>query len=196
MKTKVFVLSMIAALVSFLGFIVENIWLWLAKGYIDNRSMTFPFLVGYGLAMIAIYLLFGTPNDLRLLHKRMNVQSRAWKVLIYFLIVMFCVSVGEILLGKLVESTCQFRWWNYSKLPLNITEYTTIPTSAAFATLITFFMDKLFLPLYEYFMSWNANVLSIVASVLIVILMGDFLYSAYHMYKNKRLRIVWRIFRV
>ena len=43
----VMALGMIVSVVSFLGFVVENIWLAAIKGYMDNRGVRFPFLIGY-----------------------------------------------------------------------------------------------------------------------------------------------------
>ena len=40
-------LCMNIAFISFLGFCVENLWLAITKGYMDNRNMLFPFLFGY-----------------------------------------------------------------------------------------------------------------------------------------------------
>jgi len=188
-----YALCMIVAIVSFLGFVVENVWLCATKGYIDNRNMCLPFLIGYGLAVVAIYLLFGTPKKLRLFGKGLLIKSKVVKILIYFLLVMLCVSVGEILIGKLVEKTCHFYWWDYSNLPLHITRYTTIPTSAAFSTMITLFMYKFFEPLYQYFTSWNPQVLKIVASCLMLLLTVDYLYSMYQMYVKKSMMPRWKI---
>lgn len=184
---------MIITIVSFLGFAVENVWLCATKGYIDNRNMCLPFLIGYGLAVVAIYLLFGTPKKLCLFGKGLLIKSKVIKLLIYLLLVMVCVSVGEILIGKLVEKTCHFYWWDYSNLPLHITRYTTIPTSAAFSTMITIFMHKFFEPLYQYFISWNPQMLKIVASCLMALLMADYLYSMYQMYAKKSMLPRWKI---
>ncbi len=49
-------------IVSFLGFCLENIWLVVRKGQIDNRNMNFPFLIGYGMAILFIYFLLGVPQ--------------------------------------------------------------------------------------------------------------------------------------
>ena len=54
-----FALIMTAVVVGLIGFCVENIWLAFSKGFMDNRSMCLPFLFGYGIAMIAVYVLFG-----------------------------------------------------------------------------------------------------------------------------------------
>lgn len=100
---SIFSLFIIMALVSFLGFIVENLWMAFTKGYIDNRNMVFPFLIGYGLAIALIYLAFGTPRNLTILGNDINIPSTYLEILLYFIIVMVCVSLGEIFLGKSVE---------------------------------------------------------------------------------------------
>lgn len=66
-SAEVFALCLIVTVISFLGFVVENVWLSMTKGYIDNRNMTLPFLLGYGIAIVLIYLLFGTPEHLKIL---------------------------------------------------------------------------------------------------------------------------------
>lgn len=192
---KVFALVMIATVISLLGFIVENLWLWITKGYMDNRNMIFPFLVGYGLAVILIYLLFGTPRRLRFFGKSIQIKSKIIRILFYFLMVMICICIGEILLGKLVEKTCHFCWWDYSKIPLHITQYTSIPTSGGFSVLIVIFMHTMFMPLYEYFLSWKDSVLRNISLTLFVLMIGDYFYNAYLMYTKKSMQIRWRIHR-
>lgn len=72
--TEIMALGLVIAVVSFLGFAVENIWLAITKGYIDNRNMCLPFLLGYGLAVAVIYLLFGTPKKLWVLGRSIPVK--------------------------------------------------------------------------------------------------------------------------
>lgn len=186
-------LCLIIAVVSFLGFMVENIWLSLVRGYMDNRNMCFPFLLGYGLAIVAIYLLFGTPANLVLLGRKIAIRRSVVKRLVYFLLIMLCVCLGELILGTLVEKVCHFYWWDYSALPLHITRYTSIPTSVGFATLIVTFMDYIFIPLFYRFLSWDAYILNITAGALMILMTGDFVYSAYQMYKNKMQVRRWKI---
>ena len=194
MKTaEIMVLCMIAAVISFLGFVVENVWLAATKGYMDNRSMCFPFLVGYGIAVILIYFIFGLPKKIWFFGKTLFIQSKLVKILIYFLGVMLCICIGEILLGKLVEKVCHFCWWNYSALPMHITQYTSIPTSSMFSSMITLFMAAFFEPLYNFFMSWNEATLSIVAITLGLLMLGDFAYNGFKMYKNRGMTLRWRI---
>ena len=123
----------------------------------------------------------------------LKMRSRIKRVLIYFLGVMFCICVGEIVLGTLVERVCGFCWWDYSKLPMHITQYTSIPTAAMFAILVTIFMDKCLGPMYNYFARFNTGKMEYVVVALMSIMVGDFVYSAYKMYKTGGLVRRWRI---
>ena len=62
MKYDIYSLGIMVAVISFLGFSLENLWLSLTKGFIDNRNMNAPFLMGYGLLVVGMYLLLGTPE--------------------------------------------------------------------------------------------------------------------------------------
>lgn len=190
---KFWALCMIVAVISFLGFVVENIWLAMTQGCMNNRSMTFPFLFGYGIAIILIYLILGTPKNLCVLGRKMESESRMKRILIYLGGVMICVSLGEILLGTLVEKVCDFVWWDYTNLPLNITKYTTIPTSFAFSSLITTFMNFFFEPLFDFFAGWNYTILKVTALTLMIIMVADFLYAAYQMFITQGTVIRWEI---
>ena len=184
---------MVITLISFLGFCVEDLWLSVTKGYMDNRNMIFPFLLGYGLAMGAIYLLFGTPDKMTFLGRELPVANVKIRSLLYFLAVFLCVSAGEILVGKTVELTCHFCWWDYSWIPLHITRYTSVPTSLGFAALIYLFMDKLFVPIYRYFLSWDQKFLKIAATVLMAVMAGDFLRSGVLMLVHQTTQKRWVI---
>ena len=194
MKTaEIFALCMIITIVSFLGFAVENIWLAITKGFIDNRNMCLPFLIGYGLAIVAIYLMFGTPAELIFFGKKLPVKSAFVRTLIYFLAVMVCVSVGEILLGTLVEKTCHLYWWDYTRLPLHITRYTSIPTSIAFSLLITTFMRLFFQPLMDWFLQMDLDTLRVTSMTFMTLMTVDFLFNAVRIFKEKKLTPIWKI---
>lgn len=195
-KENIWALCMTAVVVSQIGFVVENLWLCITKGYMDNRNMCLPFLIGYGIAMIGVLLLLGTPQRPCFLGRELTVSSRRMRLLLYFLGAMVCICVGEIVLGKMVEHTCHFYWWDYSWIPLHITRYTPIPTSTLYSCAVTFFMDCVLEPLYMYFAGWDVGLLRIVSVVLILILAADFLYNAVLMYKKKGMVQRWRIERL
>ena len=192
-EKELLALCMIIVVVSFLGFVVENIWLAMTKGFMDNRNMYLPFLVGYGLAIMAIFMLFGTPMNPWFLGRKFAIEKKLLKRMLYFLLVMLCVCVGEILLGTLVEKLCHFYWWDYSRLPLHITRYTTLPTGAGFAVMITIFMEHFFVPLANIFMAWEIKKLRFIAIGMMILLMQDFVINAYRMYKDKKMTKKWEI---
>ncbi len=183
----IFAFFMLIAVVSFLGFAVENLWMAATKGYMDNRNMTLPFLLGYGLAVAALFLLFGTPGKMRLGSYILPFKSKAVSVFFYFLAVMLCISVGEIVLGTLVEKVCGIVWWDYTDLPLHITKYTSLFTSMGFTAIIVLFMEFAATALFRFFSSWNIVGLGICSCTLMLLMTVDFVHSAYLMYRDKKL---------
>lgn len=194
MKTSdVYALFMIGAVISLLGFIVENIWISLTKGYMDNRGMFLPFLIGYGIAVMLIYIVLGVPKNVWFLGRSLKIQNKVMKKFVYFLAVAVCICIGEMALGLAVEKVCHFSWWDYRKIPFHITQYTSIPTSAGFSVLITTFMDHVFEPLFFVFQSWNGDVLRVVSITLIVGMVLDYLYNAVLMFKHHSTKQRWKI---
>jgi uncharacterized membrane protein len=165
----------------------------LTLGYIDNRGMRLPALIGYGLAILAAGLLFGTPRDMHFLFWNITFKSDINMILTYFATMMICVSIGEIVVGKIVEKTCDFVWWDYTHMPLHITRYTSIPTTFCFALMIVIFMEYGFERLYRFFLSWHNIPLVVTSLSLIIIMSVDGIYHAKLMKRNKGVVERWRL---
>ncbi len=193
-KENAAAMCMLITVVSFLGFWVENTFIAFTGGYMDNRNVLFPFLLGYGLAIMALYFMFGTPQNPRFFGIDIRSKNMLFNILNYFLIVFLCVSIGECLLGTFVEKTCGIVWWNYSGIPLHITKYTSIPTSIGFAFLITVFMGCFCEPLLRAFSKMNKKLLYTLAIIFMVLLIGDFLFSAARMFSTGKLMKIWKIY--
>ncbi len=150
----------------------------LRKGYIDNRNMNLPFLLGYGVLVTGIYFIMGVPESNH--------------IGIYFVITFVVVSVGEILLGEIVERLCGIYYWDYTALPFHITRYTSVFTSMGFSFIITGFMRKLFIPIMDILHGeMNLN-RSIVVCILMSLLIIDFIYSFGYMIKHKNFYNKWK----
>lgn len=186
------VLIMMTAIISFIGFTVENTWMFLKHGYIDNRNMTFPFLLGYGLLVVGMFVLFGVPGDIRLLGTRFLEGETQMQYVVYFLISFMVVSLGEIALGFFVEKVFGFEYWNYNDIPLHITKYTSVPTSTGFALLITSFMGSCFEPLLRLTQRVPPTLLNVLAVTLGTIMVADFIASFTKMYRTRSLNEKWR----
>ncbi|MCC8070043.1 MAG: putative ABC transporter permease [Ruminococcus sp.] len=184
---------LMATIVSFLGFVVENVWLTFTKGYIDNRNMALPFLLGYGLAIVTLFILLGTPRCSTFFDRLPFLDTSFKRISFYFLCAFFFVCVAEILLGTLIEKTCHIVLWNYSRFTLHITKYTSIPTSSGFAFIITFFMDKCFTPIMDAISQIDYETSKDISIVFLALMVCDFCVNSFKMFKNKSLNPIWRI---
>jgi uncharacterized membrane protein len=172
---------------SFLGFLVENAWLAVTKGYIDNRNMNLPFLLGYGVAIVGMYLVLGTPTNSPLLDRVTYLDTPFKRVAFYYVCSFVLVSVGEITLGTFVEKTCHIVWWDYSRIALHFTKYTSVPTSTGFATIITFFMDKCFEPIMLKLSEMDCDTANRLSKTLLVLMIFDFLVNVRKNLQDARL---------
>ena len=189
MKYGIFELMLAAVIISFVGFAIENTWLMFTKGYMDNRNMTLPFLLGYGVLMVFFYLLFGTPSELRF----ENPENRFTSGEIYFVLAFLTVSAGEILLGMLTEKYIGIVYWNYSWIPLHLTKYTSLPTSLGFASIIELFMTYCFPPIMNAISILPESLLPPVAIILFSALCTDTVHSFWKMYTNHDLYCRWKL---
>lgn len=190
-NSKAYSLILVSVVASFLGFWVENFFISFSHGFIDNRNMVLPFLFGYGLSILAYYFLFGTPNSPLFFGKPIALKGVAATV--YSFVVAFLgVSIGEIIVGHLTEWACGIVWWNYSAIPLHITRYTSVPTSLAFASLITVYMKFFFDPLTNLFSKMHPRALSFLAITTALVLTLDMVNSGIYMFKYNEIQQIWK----
>ncbi|MDO4302152.1 MAG: putative ABC transporter permease [Clostridia bacterium] len=191
-KYDVYSLMIMVAVISFLGFVLENIWLAITKGYVDNRNMSLPFLIGYGLLVVGIYIFIGLPQSMSPIGNFILKKLKLKRYVLYFILAFIIVSIGEILLGLFVKLFFGFDYWNYSRLPLHFTKYTSIPTSIGFASIILFFMSKCFAPIMDLINLIPLLKKAVIGISLIIIMAADFMVSFFKMYKNRSLNIKWK----
>ncbi len=192
METLVYAYGVMIAVIAFLGYITENTWLAITKGFIDNRNMNAPFLLGYGVMVLAIYLLFGTPQNLADWGIMRYIPDGAASYLFYYALSFVLVSIGEILLGTLVEKVCGIEYWNYEWIPFHLTKYTSLPTSIMFAGIITFFMSNLFYPIMRGILQMKPQCIKVISVALTALLVCDFLASFYKMYRKQDFNMIWK----
>ena len=176
--------AVMLTLVSFLGFLIENTWIVLTEGFVDNRNMNAPFLIGYGVIVLLIYRFMGTPEQLTGILQFARDWTRHGRISLYFLTSFLVVCSVEILTGYVVEKVCSLYYWSYEALPLHITRYTSLPTSVSFAFLIVFFMGIVYTPAMKWITRVDNRVLRVVSLLLVLLLVLDcgscFLYMRNH----------------
>ena len=178
-----------SVIISFLGFCLENIWICIRKGYIDNRNMTLPFLLGYSFAILGIYFVLGTPGHPSSIVEKITARFDYFS---YYVTIFILVSIGEIILGKTVELICGIYYWDYSSLPLHITRYTSVMTSIGFSFIITKFMKLLFIPMMDIISKLTIRPVINLFRLTYILMILDFFISFYRMYKNRRLNERWK----
>ena len=180
-------------ILSFVGFLVENIWNIFTSGRVDNRNMHLPFILGYGLAILGIYLFFGTPTDN---HGLINLSYKSNKVFLYVsytILVTIFVCINELIIGNAMEYLSHIHYWDFSDVPLHITRYTSILTAIAYSTLITLFMSLLFDKMMTWLNGFSDNMYRIIGFTLIILLILDLFISFDTMIKNKDFNLIWHI---
>ena len=190
-RSEILGLSTIIIVASFLGFAIENAWIAIKYGCFENRGMIFPFLFGYGVMIVAVYFLFGLPNNPLFFGRPMKRYMN--KDLQYILCIMCTICVGEILLGNTVEMLSGYKWWDFSEVPLHIGGYTSIPTSVGFALIIYLFMKNAYNPIVEFAGRMDRNNHAKIIIVLMAIIIFDYLFSTIFLVRNGDVLKVWRL---
>lgn len=191
--SNVYPLMNMVVLSSFIGYVVENAFKLIMNGYIDNRYMFLPFLLGYGFFIAVIGIFIGTPQNLFPLSKRNLKLSKPLGFLVYFIASTILVSVGELVLGFAVEWIGGFSYWDYTSLPLNFTKYTSLPTSLGFGFIITLFMGFVYDPAMRFFeRKKSSRAWRILSVVGILLLVADFIASFAVMISTGKRMVIWR----
>ena len=176
-------------IISFIGFCFENLWMLFRYSIIDNRNMFLPFLLGYGLFVVAIYYIIGVPDKL---FNKYKLNSPI-KYIIYMFLCFLFVSIGEILLGTFVEWKGNFYYWNYTSIPLHFTKYTSVPTSLGFASVITLFMSLVFNTLQKKVRKKIKKIPLFIIMIIFILLLFDLNISFKRMITNKGHNRIWSI---
>ncbi len=174
-------------IISFIGFWFEDIWMVLRHGVLDNRNMYLPFLIGYGLAIVGIYYVIGTPKKL---FNKYELKT-PYNFILYALLMMMIVSVGEVVLGTTVENVLGYKYWDYTKIPLHITSYTSVPTSVGFSIVITLFMNFIYDPLRLKVDKISNKIPIVIFVILIIVFILDNFFSFRQMYINGGRNMLW-----
>ena len=165
-------------IISFIGFCFEDLWMVFRYSLLDNRNMFLPFLFGYGLFIIVLYYVFGTP-------KKIFNKYEFCKPINYIIYIIICfigVSIGELSLGIIIEKIFNFNYWDYSSIPLHFTRYTSVPTSLGFSLIITFFMNYLYIPLQNKIKNISKRIPTFLVIIVFLALIIDMSISYLNIY--------------
>lgn len=180
-------------IISFVGFCVENIWNVITSGQLDNRNMHLPFILGYGLAILGIYLFFGTPTDNNGLFNLPNKSNIVFQYVSYIICVTLFISIWEILIGHTVQYLSGISYWDFSDVPLHITKYTSILTSIGYSIIITLFMRYIFDKIMSWLNQFDESAFKLTGYALFALLTIDMFASYGAMITNNNYNLIWCI---
>lgn len=156
--TDVCRLTVMCVLVSFAGWCFEKLGRWIVYHDTGDRGfLTLPLCPIYGISVVAVFLLCGTPTFLRGAIGSKIRKSRLWKkavgnktwrkYLFYFLFVTVLSTLAELVVG-LTSKAFGLMLWDYSDRALNLFGVICASFSLLWGVLITAFMGFLWKPIY------------------------------------------------
>ncbi|MBR7100537.1 MAG: putative ABC transporter permease [Clostridia bacterium] len=130
---EVVYLCFLGILLAFIGWVAENAAKLVTTGFIDSRFHVLPFVPVYGIVVFAVYLVFGNPDDIAFFGRRAFKQQTVKTKILSNVICLACsyaaVFFGELIVGNAMEALTGVQLWNYTALPLTVTQYAgLIPT--------------------------------------------------------------------
>ena len=170
-------LCFLAICVAVIGWLAENLVRLVTRGIIDSRFHLFPTIPTYGLIVFAVHILFGDPDDLRIFGKKIfKTSSKRNKILsnVFCLFIMYAaVFLGELVVGNVWEMISGVQLWDYSQMPLSITQYAGLIPTLGYGTGAYLLVKYCFWPVVR-FLQKKANykvilVFTLIASMLMIV---------------------------
>lgn len=181
-----------------IGWIAENIVKAICDGVIDSRFHTLPFISPYALIPFAFALVFGKADDLtvfgRQIFKKKTAATRFMSNVIIFLMICGAVFVGEFVVGNAWDLMFGVQLWNYSNLPLQVTQYAGLIPSLGYGTGAFLLFKFAYAPLLNLLRrKANFRAAKIIAIVLGSLIVLDTLVMGLHIAIDGYAPMLWQI---
>ncbi len=133
-----FYLAFLGLFVAFIGWLAENVFKAFVSGYIDSRFHILPFISPYALVVFAIHIVLGSPDCFTFFGKKIFKEQTKRNIILSNVISYFTICAvvfwGELVVGNAWEIFFGVELWNYSNLPLSVTQYTGAVSMFGFGT--------------------------------------------------------------
>ena len=124
-----------AIIASHLGWVFEMIlFVCLYGGIADRGFVTLPLCPIYGITMLAVYYLIGTPHSGGVLIRGMARGGA--RNIVYFLLAVIIPSLAELIGGEVMEIVSGEVLWGYEHIGYNFGRYVSLPISLGWGALI------------------------------------------------------------
>lgn len=131
-------LAFMGILTAFCGWVAENLVRLVTHGVIDSRFHLFPFIPVYALIPFAAQIVVGDPDDLCLfgkkIFKKKNTKNKILSNVLCLCFLYAAVFVGELVVGNGWEMIAGVQLWDYSGVPLHVTQYAGVLPMIGYGT--------------------------------------------------------------
>ena len=139
-------LILVGILISHIGWVFEKLlFLFLYNEMADRGFITLPLCPIYGITIVILYLLIGTPRRGGVLLARLDTGGA--RACVYFFLAAIIPSISEIVGGTVVEAMSGEILWTYEHYNYNITKYASVEIAYLWGSVITLimcFFDEVF----------------------------------------------------
>ncbi len=182
---------------AFFGFCAENIGRMAVQHIFDCRHQILPFLFAYGIALLAVYVFMGTPDELRFFNIRIFKEKtplkRVLSHVIYFAVIFVFILGGEIAVGTIYEEFAGVILWDYSNIPTHITRYTSIITTLLYGGGVYLLMAFAFKPMMRLITKMGTKAATIVDCTLGIAIVLDFIATIVIMFVTGSAPEYWSV---
>lgn len=168
-------LILYAIIVSHIGWVMEMLLFYFSFGIIADRGfLMLPFCPIYGITLLAVYYLIGTPHSGGVLISWL--ECGGVRTIMYFLLAILIPTFAEAAVGEIMEKISGRVLWDYSGMRFNIGKYVSVESSLIWGVLILFSM-LLFEPILCALSRIDRLIAKRICSVLISAITVDFIVN-------------------
>ncbi|MCD8309478.1 MAG: putative ABC transporter permease [Clostridia bacterium] len=182
---------------SFLGFIAENAARMVTKHIFDCRHQLLPFLFAYGIALLAIHIILGTPGGMRFFNKKLFTQKGVKYSILshvtYFAVLFLVIFAGEIAVGEFYEACTGVVLWDYSDMPLHVTKYTSVISCSLYGGGVYLIMAFAFKPMMKLIQKIGRTAAAILCCTLGTAIIIDFIIMVITIFVTGTAPVYWSV---
>ena len=147
-------LGFVGIIIAGIGYLAENAARIVAFGIIDSRFHILPFISPYALVMFLVHVLLCDCDDLRVfgkhVFKRKTAKTKLYSNIVSYLLICAFVFFGELGVGNLWDAFFGVELWDYTELPLSVTQYAGLIPTLGYGTGAFLIFKFLYKPLLSF----------------------------------------------
>ena len=175
---KICSLYLVFLFISFIGFLYEYSLAYMLNYDLDRNFLNLPICPIYGSGIILSYLIFDTPNNMRIFNYKIKYNKKV-KLYLYFLFTAISATILEYLIGTYFEKVFNKELWNYNELLFTFNKYCSLIPSIGWGLLITIFMNIYFERIYKRINSFKLESLLIISISSLLLILIDLIFTIF-----------------